>query len=245
MDALTIHESTYCVNDMPKYSDVLFSGKNLFLGVINMMKTIDRCRQIVVGIYNKFDASHDFAHIERVMKNAEKIMAGEPSANEEVVRLAILLHDIEDAKYKSNDNPSVREILQEIGADHELAKKVLACIGSVSFSGGNALDITSIDGAIVRDADRLDAIGAIGIARTFAFGGVRGRKLYDTDEIVRNNMSETEYRSKETASVTHFHEKLLLLKELMVTEEGKRLAKQRHDYMVGFLKQLDLEVDVK
>ena len=207
-----------------------------------MITAIERCRQEVVGIYNKFDASHDFAHIERVMKNAEKILVGEPSANEEVIRLAILLHDIEDAKYKSNDNPSVREILQVIGADDELSKKVLACIGSVSFSGGNALDITSIDGAIVRDADRLDAIGAIGIARTFAFGGARGRKLYDTDEIVRDNMSEKDYRSKETASVTHFHEKLLLLKELMVTEEGKRLAKQRHDYMEGFLNQLDCEI---
>ena len=138
------------------------------------------------GIYNKFDASHDFAHIERVMKNAEEILVGEPSANEEVVRLAVLLHDIEDAKYKSDDNPSVREILQVIGADDELSKKVLACIESVSFSGGNAKDITSIDGAIVRDADRLDAIGAIGIARTFAFGGARGRKLYDTDEMVRD-----------------------------------------------------------
>ena len=207
-----------------------------------MIETIEKCMQIVVEIYNKFDASHDFAHIERVMKNAEEILAREPSANEEVVRLAVLLHDIEDAKYKSDDNPSVLEILQAIGADDELAKKVLACIESVSFSGGNAKDITSIDGAIVRDADRLDAIGAIGIARTFAFGGARGRKLYDTDEMVRATMSETEYRDKKTASVTHFYEKLLLLKELMVTEEGKRLAEQRHDYMEGFLKQLDHEI---
>lgn len=207
-----------------------------------MMKTIEKCTQIVVGIYNKFDASHDFAHIERVMKNAVEILAGEPSANEEVVRLAVLLHDIEDAKYKSDDNPTVLEILQAIGADDELSKKVLACIESVSFSGGNAKDLTSIDGAIVRDADRLDAIGAIGIARTFAFGGARGRKLYDTDEMVRDNMSEKEYRGKETASVTHFYEKLLLLKDLMVTEGGKRLAEQRHDFMEGFLKQLACEI---
>ena len=207
-----------------------------------MKEVIEKCKNIVVAIYNKFDASHDFAHIERVMKNAEGILAREPSANEEVVRLAVLLHDIEDAKYKSGDNPTVLEILQKIGADNELAKNVLACIESVSFSGGNTKDITSVEGAIVRDADRLDAIGAIGIARTFAFGGARGRKLYDTDEIVRDNMSETEYRGKETASVTHFYEKLLLLKELMVTEEGKRLAEQRHDYMEGFLKQLDYEI---
>jgi uncharacterized protein len=207
-----------------------------------MVEIIEKCKQIVVEVYNKFDASHDFAHIERVMKNAESILVKEPSANEEVVRLAVLLHDIEDAKYKSDDNPSVLEILQVIGADYELSQEVLACIESVSFSGGNAKDISSIDGAIVRDADRLDAIGAIGIARTFAFGGAKGRKLYDTDEMVRENMSETDYRSKETASVTHFYEKLLLLKDLMVTEEGKRLAVQRHDYMEGFLNQLDREI---
>lgn len=207
-----------------------------------MVDMIEKCKQIVTVIYNKFDASHDFAHIERVMKNAMGILTKEPSANEEVVRLAVLLHDIEDAKYKSDDNPTVLEILQLIGADEELSKRVLACIKSVSFSGGNAKDITSIDGAIVRDADRLDAIGAIGIARTFAFGGAKGRKLYDTEEVVRDNMSEVDYRSKETASVTHFHEKLLLLKDLMLTVEGKRLAEQRHDYMEGFLKQLDYEI---
>ncbi len=207
-----------------------------------MIEVIGKCKKIVVEIYNKFDASHDFAHIERVMKNAEEILAGEPLANEEVVRLAVLLHDIEDAKYKSGDNPTVLEILQKIGADDELAKNVLACIESVSFSGGNAKDITSIEGAIVRDADRLDAIGAIGIARTFAFGGARGRKLYDSDEMIRDNMTETEYRGKETASVTHFYEKLLRLKELMLTEEGKRLAEQRHDYMEDFLKQLEHEI---
>ncbi|HJF30167.1 MAG TPA: HD domain-containing protein [Sporosarcina psychrophila] len=207
-----------------------------------MVDMIEKCKQIVTVIYNKFDASHDFAHIERVMKNAMGILTKEPSANEEVIRLAVLLHDIEDAKYKSDDNPTVLEILQLIGADDELSKRVLACIKSVSFSGGNAKDITSIDGAIVRDADRLDAIGAIGIARTFAFGGAKGRKLYDTEEVVRDNMSEVDYRSKETASVTHFHEKLLLLKDLMLTVEGKRLAEQRHDYMEGFLKQLDYEI---
>ncbi len=207
-----------------------------------MGKMIEKCKQIVVEIYNEFDASHDFAHIERVMKNAEEIMAYEPSVDGEIVRLAVLLHDIEDAKYKSNDNPSVVEILQSLNAGDKLSQQVLTCIESVSFSGGNALDITSIEGAIVRDADRLDAIGAIGIARTFAFGGARGRKLYDMDETARGKMSETEYRSKETASVTHFYEKLLLLKDLMVTEEGKRLAQQRHDYMVGFLKQFEWEI---
>ena len=139
------------------------------------------------------------------------------------------------------DRISARELLHSADADESLAKHVLQTIHSVSFNGGNEEEIVSIEGAIVRDADRLDAIGAIGIARTFAFGGARGRKLYDAEEIARTKMSENEYRSKKTATVTHFYEKLLLLKELMVTEEGKRLAEERHDFMLAFLEQLKAE----
>jgi uncharacterized protein len=203
---------------------------------------INKCKQHVLTIYESFDASHDYAHIERVLKNAEEIMATEPSANPAVVRLGVLLHDVDDSKYKSDDNPTVGEILQAIGANEELSLEILACIESVSFSGGNEKEITSIEGAIIRDADRLDAIGAIGIARTFAFGGARGRKLYNADEVARVLMSEMDYRGKETASVTHFYEKLLLLKELMVTPEGKRLAEQRHNFMLKFLAQIELEI---
>lgn len=207
-----------------------------------METLLEKCQQIVEGIYNQFDASHDFAHIERVLKNAEEILRTEGTASGEVVRLAVLLHDIDDAKYQTEGQLTAPDILRTIGTSADLSQRVLACIDSVSFSGGNTKKLTSIEGAIVRDADRLDAIGAIGIARTFAFGGARGRKLYDKSETAREEMSEAEYRGKETASVTHFYEKLLLLKELMVTEEGKRLAQQRHDYMVGFLKQLEREV---
>lgn len=207
-----------------------------------METLLEKCQQIVEKIYNQFDASHDFAHIERVLKNAEEILQKEGTANGEVVRLAVLLHDIDDAKYQREGQLTASDILRTIGSSDDLSQRVLACIDSVSFSGGNTKELTSIEGAIVRDADRLDAIGAIGIARTFAFGGARGRNLYDASETVREEMSEAEYRGKETASITHFYEKLLLLKELMVTEEGKRLAEQRHDYMVGFLKQLEWEV---
>lgn len=203
---------------------------------------IEKCKQLVEDIYNQNDASHDFAHIERVMRNAEMILQQESAADPQIVRLAVLLHDIDDVKYHSDDQPTASELLQAIGADPSLLQQVLACIESVSFSGGHARELTSIEGAIVRDADRLDAIGAIGIARTFAFGGARGRKLYDADETARMNMSEAEYRGKKTASVTHFYEKLLLLKDLMVTKEGKRLAEQRHAFMEAFLKQLDSEI---
>ncbi|PIC63810.1 phosphohydrolase [Sporosarcina sp. P13] len=208
-----------------------------------MIEMVAKCRLLVEDIYNQYDASHDLDHIDRVMKNAEKILLTESGADELVVRLAVLLHDVEDAKYESIHDFTVREVLEKIGSSTKLIDKVLSVIESVSFNGGHAKEITSIEGAIVRDADRLDAIGAIGIARTFAFGGARGRKLYDFEEGARMTMSASEYRSKETASVTHFHEKLLLLKDLMVTKEGARLAKERHDFMVAFLQQLKKEIE--
>lgn len=208
------------------------------------MKTlIDACEKAAYEVYDTFDASHDVDHIKRVMKNAEKISVTEPTANEIIITLGVLLHDIDDPKYKAEHNLSAREILETNGAELKLVELVLACIESVSFSGGNAREITSIEGAILRDADRLDAIGAVGIARAFAFGGAKGRKLYASDELARDEMTEAEYRTKETATVTHFHEKLLLLKDLMVTTEGKRLAAQRHQYMEGFLAQLADEID--
>lgn len=208
-----------------------------------MKEMIVKCREMVEIIYNKYDASHDLDHIDRVMKNAEKILLTEPTADELVVRLAVLLHDIEDAKYESLHEATTVEMLKQIGASEDLSANVMSAIESVSFNGGHSKEVTSIEGAIVRDADRLDAIGAIGIARAFAFGGARGRKLYDLEEEARRSMSASEYRSKETASVTHFHEKLLLLKDLMVTEEGIRLAKERHDFMVLFLNELKKEIE--
>lgn len=207
-----------------------------------MKEMIKGCQTAAYKVYAMFDASHDIDHIERVMKNARKIQATEPTANEDVIMLGVLLHDIDDPKYKATHHLSAKEILETNGADAKLIEQVLACIESVSFSGGNAKEITSIEGAVLRDADRLDAIGAVGIARAFAFGGRRGRKLYAHDEVARGEMSEKAYREKETATVTHFYEKLLLLKDLMVTAEGKRLAEQRHQYMEGFLAQLAEEV---
>ncbi|PIC97677.1 phosphohydrolase [Sporosarcina sp. P26b] len=208
-----------------------------------MKEMIAKCRSEVEGIYNKFDASHDLDHIDRVMKNAEKILMTEPDADELVVKLAVLLHDVEDTKYEKMHEATTVELLERIGATQSITNQVLSAIESVSFSGGNAKELTSINGAIVRDADRLDAIGAVGIARAFAFGGARGRKLYDQQEEARMDMSESEYRKKETATVTHFHEKLLLLKELMVTKEGTRLAEERHEFMVVFLNQLKKEIE--
>ena len=188
------------------------------------------------------DASHDYQHIERVYKNAETILQSEPQANAEIVRLAVLLHDVSDAKYTETKEAEER-ILHELHLTDVERQHIRDIIASVSFNGGNELQAKTIEAKIVRDADRLDAIGAIGIARTFAYGGAKGRKLYDDAEEARDNMSVEEYRTKSTASVTHFYEKLLLLKDLMVTEKGKQMAEERHAFMVSFLEQLQKERD--
>lgn len=206
------------------------------------MEQIQLCETLVKEIYEKMDASHDFQHIERVYMNAEAILQTEQSANVKIVRLAVLLHDVSDAKYAADKSDEER-ILAALNLTDEEIQHIRAVIAEVSFNGGNELEATSLESKIVRDADRLDAIGAIGIARTFAYGGAKGRKLYDDAEEARGNMSVEEYRTKSTASVTHFYEKLLLLKDLMVTAKGREMAKQRHAFMEQFLQQLKQERD--
>ncbi|MCM3756913.1 HD domain-containing protein [Sporosarcina aquimarina] len=200
-----------------------------------------QCAIVTKEIYEKFDASHDFDHILRVLQNAHEIMKEMDGVNRTAVELAVYLHDVDDPKYAGLTNTSAVAILKELAVPQALSELVLATIESVSFSGGNSKEIDSPEGAIVRDADRLDAIGAIGIARTFAYGGAKGRKLYDPTESIRTSMSEHDYRSKKTASVTHFHEKLFLLKDLMITERGKQLAEDRHQFMKQFVRQLEIE----
>lgn len=206
------------------------------------MNNAEKCTKLVRDIYDNMDASHDFQHIERVLKNAEAILQTEPEADAVTVRLAVLLHDVSDAKYTETKEAEER-ILASLDLTEEERNLIREVIASVSFNGGNELEAKTIEAKIVRDADRLDAIGAVGIARTFAYGGAKGRKLYDDAEEARSEMSVEEYRTKSTASVTHFYEKLLLLKDLMVTEKGRQMAEERHEFMVSFLRQLKKERD--
>ncbi|KOS63419.1 HD domain-containing protein [Lysinibacillus agricola] len=202
-----------------------------------MNNLMDKVREI----YEQFDASHDFQHIERVYQNALAILHTEPEADAEVVKIVVLLHDVSDKKY-TDSKEQENKLIAELSLSEEKKQHIRDCIAQVSFNGGNELEATSIEAKIARDADRLDAIGAIGIARTFAFGGAKGRKLYDEEEDARTDMTEEEYRSKNTSSVTHFYEKLLFLKDLMTTEKGKQMAKERHQFMVQFLEQLQNEI---
>ncbi|MGH2317704.1 HD domain-containing protein [Planococcus sp. SE5232] len=203
---------------------------------------IKQCRNEVKKIYEQFDASHDWQHVERVLKNAEIILEQE-RADAYIVELAVLLHDVSDPKYKKPEEDLEQDILDRLELPDIHRQRVQDVIASVSFKGGNGKPAASIEAKIVQDADRLDAIGAIGIARAFAYGGAKGRKLYDWNEKARTAMTEQEYREAQTSSVTHFYEKLLLLKDQMTTETGKQMAEERHEFMLSFLKQLQTETD--
>ncbi|WP_341201522.1 HD domain-containing protein [Planomicrobium okeanokoites] len=208
-----------------------------------MQKSIlSKCKVKVKEVYDTFDASHDWQHIERVLANADRIMEKE-AADPFIVELAILLHDVSDPKYKEGDSDPESEILDSLDLSVEQKSRITDIIRQVSFKGGNGEAPSSIEAKVVQDADRLDAIGAVGIARTFAYGGARGRKLYDWDEKPRNEMSEQKYRDKPTSSATHFYEKLLLLKNMMNTGTGRQIADERHQFMLSFLEQLKKETD--
>lgn len=207
-------------------------------------RIIEKCEAAVKEIYDTFDASHDWQHIERVMQNAKKILEHE-KADAFLVELAVLLHDVSDPKYRKEGEDLETEIMDSLELPVKVKEDIRSIIQSVSFKGGHGVQADTIEAQIVQDADRLDAIGAIGIARTFAFGGAKGRKLYDWEEEPRKNMTEEEYRSKPTSSVTHFYEKLLLLKDRMTTDTGKQIAEERHRFMLSFLKQLHNETDGK
>lgn len=192
------------------------------------------------------EGGHDWFHIERVYKNAKLIAAGEKDANILVVELGALLHDIADSKFHNGDEnvgPKVaREFLEDQEAEPEIIEHVEQIIRNVSFKGGNvSLDFSSKELDIVQDADRLDALGAIGIARTFNYGGFKGRTLYDPEIKPALNMTKEEYKRSTAPTINHFYEKLLLLKERMNTETGKKIAIERHRFMENYLKQFYAE----
>lgn len=205
------------------------------------MNPIEKCENLVKEVYMHFDASHDFQHIERVRKNAFDIAYTEPSADQEIIELAVLLHDVSDPKYATSEKHEEERIIKQLNLTEEKKAQVKEVIKAISFNGGHELEANTIEAKIVRDADRLDAIGAVGIARTFAYGGAKGRLLYNVSETPRNSMTVEEYRSKKTASVTHFYEKLLKLSEGMQTKKGKELAVERHAFMELFLENLRKE----
>ena len=197
------------------------------------------------------DGSHDWWHVERVRTNARTIAAAEQDAgravDELVVELAALLHDIADWKFHGGDDSAgpraTRTWLEARGVEASVVDHVADIVARVSFKGANvADDMPTIEGRIVQDADRLDAIGAIGIGRAFAYGGHANRPLHDpTDVVVLHDDPEAYKARTGGGTISHFHEKLLLLAERMHTPSARALAGERHAFMERFLAQFDAE----
>jgi uncharacterized protein len=211
----------------------------------NSTSPIESCIAFVKKTLAGAEGGHDWFHIERVWKNAKLIASGE-ECDLEVVELAALLHDIADSKFHGGDEAigpqKAKEYLETQNIDSEKVAHVIAIIENISFKGGhNKRTHDSIELDIVQDADRLDAIGAIGIARTFNYGGFKNRALYDPEIEPNLKMTKQQYKMSTAPTINHFYEKLLLLKDLMNTATGKSIALERHKYMEGFLNQFFAE----
>tara|TARA_B100001123_G_scaffold161693_1_gene186547 strand:+ start:470 stop:1120 length:651 start_codon:yes stop_codon:yes gene_type:complete len=208
---------------------------------------IDKTCKFVEDKLSGDGSGHDWWHIFRVWTLAKKI-AVEEKAQVEIVELGALLHDIADWKFHDGDDsigPAIaREFLNNQNAEPNVSDSVVEIISTVSYKGaGVATPMKTLEGKIVQDADRLDAIGALGIARTFAYGGYKNRLIYHPDEKPVLHKSYEDYKKNEGHTINHFYEKLLLLKERMNTNTGKRIAEGRHKFMQSFLDQFYKEWD--
>ena len=209
------------------------------------MSLVDRIEQIVKETLEADASGHDWYHINRVVQNAKQIQSRE-GGDLLTIEIAALLHDISDHKLNGgilNDGGRVsKEILLKEGATEVFADRVAQIVDSVSFKGAEVQDkVDNLEAKIVQDADRLDAIGAIGIARAFAYGGAKGQAMYDPELDPTLHSSFEDYVNSKTTSINHFHEKLLLLKDRLHTAAAKKIGQERHDFMLAFLKQFDRE----
>ena len=195
------------------------------------------------------EAGHDWFHIERVWKLSKKI-AEKEGGNLEVIELSALLHDIADPKFHNGDETLAlkisKDFLEEIHIEGELIEQVLFVIKNISFKNrAEAPENPPLELQIVQDADRLDAIGAIGIARTFNFGGFKNNLMYHPEIKPNLGMNKEEYKKSNGTTINHFYEKLLLLKDLMNTETAKKIASERHNFMLQFLDEFYKEWNVE
>lgn len=213
--------------------------------MIKNNELIDHTIVFVKQTLKNAEGGHDWFHIQRVYNNALKIAQGE-NVNVVIVALGALLHDIADSKFFNGDETvgpkMASEFLMSQDCDSAIIEHVVQIIKNISFKGGNQKQsFSSPELDVVQDADRLDALGAIGIARTFNYGGFKNRKLYDPEVEPQLEMTPKQYKASTAPTINHFYEKLLLLKDRMNTKTGKAMAQERHNYMEGFLKQFYAE----
>ena len=208
-----------------------------------MEDIIARAADYARALFAGDSSGHDWWHTRRVWRLALHLAQAE-GADPLIVQLAALLHDADDAKLSpetSAEKLRARRFLEAEGLPEETVRRILHIIGQVSYKGSDSETPDTIEGMCVQDADRLDAIGAVGIARTFAFGGSRGRAIWDPDEPPRTELNERNYRSGGGCTVNHFYEKLLLLKDLMNTPAARRMAEARHRFMEQYLDEFYAE----
>ncbi|WP_175614455.1 HD domain-containing protein [Piscibacillus halophilus] len=184
-------------------------------------------------------SGHDWWHIHRVTKTARRI-AEKEGADLLICTMAALLHDLADEKLNETEEAGVKRVtdwLDQIKVTGNQREQILTIIQSISFKGGHGPTLNSLEAKVVQDADRLDAIGAIGIARCFTYAGSKGNIIHDPETIPREGMSLEEYRKRDGTAINHFYEKLLRLKDLMKTNTGNEMAKQRHQFMEHYLEE--------
>lgn len=201
---------------------------------------VNNALEYIKEIFSGDSSGHDYYHTVRVYRIATEI-AKQEYADVNIVQLAALLHDVDDKKLSPETHATKKnavDFMTANGVDADIINIVCKIIDEVSFAGTDSVVPSTIEGKCVQDADRLDAIGAIGIARTFAYGGSRGRKIYDPDIKPRIGMSKEEYeKNMNSTSINHFYEKLLLLKDMMNTTAGKKMAEHRQAVMQEFLNE--------
>lgn len=207
-------------------------------------KAIELTQNYVMKLFDGEGSGHDWWHIFRVHNNAKHIAKSEQGANIFIVELAALLHDVADRKFNEGNTDAgvekVRIFLNSLALSREDVEHVCEIVKTCSFASSFLKDgtrrvMSTLEGKIVQDADRLDAIGAIGIARAFAYGGSKGREIYNPNIKPIMHPTGDSYTQKVSHSINHFYEKLLLLKDLMNTKTAKEMAKKRHEYMEQFL----------
>jgi len=208
-------------------------------------KIIQQTVDYVKAELKNAEGGHDWWHIYRVWKTANQIAKTE-AVNQLVVELGALLHDIADSKFHNGDESigpqKAKAFLESINVDAKIIEHIILIIQNISFGGGNfEKKFSSPELAVVQDADRLDAIGAIGIARTFNYGGFKNRAMFDPNIPPQLNMTKEEYKKSNAPTINHFYEKLLLLKDRMNTPTGKTMAANRHQFMEQYLKQFYAE----
>ncbi len=201
---------------------------------------IEACEQFVKGSLAEAESGHNFQHIERVRKMARYLQSKE-GGNAFVIEMAALLHDISDAKFNGGNESlgaqKSREFLLELGLKNAEVEEIAYLVEHCSYKGGRGKKADNLELQILQDADRLDAIGAVGIARTFHYGGYKNAVIYDPDQKPKKEQSLAEYRKERGTTINHFYEKLLQLKNGMHTRSAKKIAEQRHQFMLTFLDQ--------